>query len=663
MKYTKEERLDIGRRIYEGKFSRYTAAEAYVINKQTARNNLRMYRDINHLPPKCDPRGLYCKAATYANTILRIAATMVLIAVLSSCSAGCFRAPEKSEATSTVGTSAVNASVTETSELVPIAPTETTLVKSVPTVPDGPDFDVDFSRALEIIAGRDNVIITGNGKIHVIDGYAIGSSPAYDYNDAGIGWGTGRFVVEDLEEIQYSIDRSVVGLIIADHTFKKPYGDNPQGDLDAGKLIVYDGTNETVIAQDVLSFSLSADGKRVAYLSGNKTQANGDNLFIYSVENKESSLLSDSSGPSYAFSPTGKSVVYTEYYDAGGDASWRVFLKSEEKEKIALTDNQYPIAVSDNGSYAYVLEKVDEGTYKIWVFSNGQSTCMTEPLIFNYRNPTVIMINNDCSQLLYYSEQSNLIEVGKSDIRLDMKGSIDCSTAFFHNQYLPEMHGLSARYVFSDSLINVIHGSSDQQYVAWPEKPEVSFVSFNEQGEVCHYRKEEVYILYEGLSEYTAHIDMLTDKNDNGFTEAIFRREGEPDVKYFLDIPDDDSNDENTMTAEQRHQAYIEERYFDLYMVEEPYDTSPVKVAEHVSQVWADEYGVYYICLEEISANLMAYFKNPDRYTYETEEGVMVYDLYKHDLFDVNALFFSTDTEKFTEVAYTRQYYMDIGFG
>ena len=52
MKYTKEERLDIGRRIYDGEISRYEAAEQYGINDQTARNYMRMYRDTNNLPPK-----------------------------------------------------------------------------------------------------------------------------------------------------------------------------------------------------------------------------------------------------------------------------------------------------------------------------------------------------------------------------------------------------------------------------------------------------------------------------------------------------------------------------------------------------------------------------------------------------------------------------------
>lgn len=52
MKYTKEERMNIGRRIYDGELSRYVAAEEYGINEQTARNYMRMYRDTNHLPPK-----------------------------------------------------------------------------------------------------------------------------------------------------------------------------------------------------------------------------------------------------------------------------------------------------------------------------------------------------------------------------------------------------------------------------------------------------------------------------------------------------------------------------------------------------------------------------------------------------------------------------------
>ncbi|MBN1776098.1 MAG: WG repeat-containing protein, partial [Clostridiales bacterium] len=59
------------------------------------------------------------KSRTASKNILRIASAMVLLAVLSSCSVNSFRAPEKSEGTSTVGTSTVDAFVTETSEPAP----------------------------------------------------------------------------------------------------------------------------------------------------------------------------------------------------------------------------------------------------------------------------------------------------------------------------------------------------------------------------------------------------------------------------------------------------------------------------------------------------------------------------------------------------------------
>lgn len=52
MKYTREQRLDIGHRIYDGEITKYEAAEQYDISYQTAREYMRLYRDVNHLPPK-----------------------------------------------------------------------------------------------------------------------------------------------------------------------------------------------------------------------------------------------------------------------------------------------------------------------------------------------------------------------------------------------------------------------------------------------------------------------------------------------------------------------------------------------------------------------------------------------------------------------------------
>jgi len=52
MKYTREERLHIGGQIYNGELTRYEAAEKYGVSYNTARDYMRMYRDVNNLPPK-----------------------------------------------------------------------------------------------------------------------------------------------------------------------------------------------------------------------------------------------------------------------------------------------------------------------------------------------------------------------------------------------------------------------------------------------------------------------------------------------------------------------------------------------------------------------------------------------------------------------------------
>ena len=52
MKYTKKERLDIGKRVYDGEINKYQAAAEYDISEQTARYYMRQYRFANGLPAK-----------------------------------------------------------------------------------------------------------------------------------------------------------------------------------------------------------------------------------------------------------------------------------------------------------------------------------------------------------------------------------------------------------------------------------------------------------------------------------------------------------------------------------------------------------------------------------------------------------------------------------
>lgn len=52
MGYTREERLDIGKQIYNNEINKSDVAIKYRIGEGTARDYMRLYQDVNGLPPK-----------------------------------------------------------------------------------------------------------------------------------------------------------------------------------------------------------------------------------------------------------------------------------------------------------------------------------------------------------------------------------------------------------------------------------------------------------------------------------------------------------------------------------------------------------------------------------------------------------------------------------
>lgn len=52
MKYTEQERLDIGCRVYNNEFTKREAMERYGITETTVDNYIRLYRTKNNLPPR-----------------------------------------------------------------------------------------------------------------------------------------------------------------------------------------------------------------------------------------------------------------------------------------------------------------------------------------------------------------------------------------------------------------------------------------------------------------------------------------------------------------------------------------------------------------------------------------------------------------------------------
>lgn len=70
MNYSYEERLNIGREIYDNELSKHDATVKYGISLNTAREYMRMYRDEYSLPPKqsvrkCGNGAVTVKTASY----------------------------------------------------------------------------------------------------------------------------------------------------------------------------------------------------------------------------------------------------------------------------------------------------------------------------------------------------------------------------------------------------------------------------------------------------------------------------------------------------------------------------------------------------------------------------------------------------------------------
>lgn len=80
MKFTKEERLEIGRRIYNGELSRYEASEKYGICIDTARNYMRLYRDTCGLPSR---RGCPKKQASITRRAITISTGLTKFEAMS----------------------------------------------------------------------------------------------------------------------------------------------------------------------------------------------------------------------------------------------------------------------------------------------------------------------------------------------------------------------------------------------------------------------------------------------------------------------------------------------------------------------------------------------------------------------------------------------------
>jgi len=123
-----------------------------------------------------------------------------------------------------------------------------------------------------------------------------------------------------------------------------------------------------------------------------------------------------------------------------------------------------------------------------------------------------------------------------------------------------------------------------------------------------------------------------------------YKRDNKPDIIYFLEYDEMESSTGGS--------GYIYNHYCDLYMVEDIEGAVPAKIADNVSELYAGDYGLYYLQLDYISPNLVRYFAGDPEFS---GEGNKIFDV---DLYDQNKIFYSSDGTNFEYAANVGKRYM-----
>ena len=218
-----------------------------------------------------------------------------------------------------------------------------------------------------------------------------------------------------------SMDGKVTGILVYGYKYEKSK-DGSVEHVYESELYVLKGKKLKMVAEDVVDFTVSVNGKGVAYTTENEKGEDDRfttyTLSLYNTGNKKSTTVSDevfienSADVSFEMSPDGKSVVYYvgEYDEDSKKAEYSVMLFSGKKStEIASFDsddkkNIKVVGLSNKGKYIYAIETEYSDSGKVestmYCFNNkGKSTKLEEcDAAFNGA------MNKDHTQILFFNE-------------------------------------------------------------------------------------------------------------------------------------------------------------------------------------------------------------------------------------------------------------------
>lgn len=205
----------------------------------------------------------------------------------------------------------------------------------------------------------------------------------------------------DSDPAIYSMDRSAAAFVLIDSTNS------------THTLYYCDGNNTSAVNQNVLDFSLSADGTYLAYRVGNESDFGGYPLYLYDVQTEESTKLSSESVGLFALSPDGRSIGYSEINDQLEVAAevW-----SDGQERVFEDRMDYVVALADAAETIYAVT-VRNDTMTLYAISNERTVKLYSGNGSKEEDALTVITNADASEVLVIGQgRAKLYTGGKSVI-------------------------------------------------------------------------------------------------------------------------------------------------------------------------------------------------------------------------------------------------------
>ncbi|HHW47941.1 MAG TPA: hypothetical protein GXX14_04895 [Clostridiaceae bacterium] len=234
-----------------------------------------------------------------------------------------------------------------------------------------------------------------------------------------------------ISNVAYSMDGSKAAILTNEH------------------VLWFVTTNEKKeVAEDVDSFTLSADGSTIAYLTDDGGTAT---LYVYDTSSGKKEKITDEAGFFAVLSPDGKSIAYTKIKSAA-DFELDGYIKMGNKSPEKLGENTVCFALSNGGQYLYYF-KYDNNTWDASVYAKkGNKETKLFSTSTNDLDDIFFHFNRDLSQAIFsYDGKSYLCKNADEKVKLINADIIEIITP------------ANSRYVklFGDSLPSVAYGLED----------------------------------------------------------------------------------------------------------------------------------------------------------------------------------------------------------